>query len=186
MLIFRLTNSTVLLGVLQFAQFGPILLLAPWTGSAADRFDRRKLLLATQAAQTTLTATLAGLAFAGAATEYVVLGFAFALGILTALALPAQQALHRITRRAGRPPVRSRAQLDDLQPGSRSRAEPRGSRHRPFGVAMAFAVNSISYVPLAVAVFIARPRPQERAESSRLTREPQAAPATTRGWPPTC
>src|SRR5215211_868407 len=58
-LIFRLTHSALLLGVLQFAQFGPILLLAPWTGSAADRFARRKLLLATQAAQTGLTATLA-------------------------------------------------------------------------------------------------------------------------------
>jgi MFS family permease len=92
-LIFRLTDSAVLLGVLQFAQFGPILLLAPWTGSAADRFDRRRLLLITQAAQTTLTATLAGLAFAGAATEYVVLGFALLLGVLTAFALPAQQAL---------------------------------------------------------------------------------------------
>ena len=92
-LIFRLTHSTVLLGVLQFAQFGPILLLAPWTGSAADRFNRRRLLLTTQAAQTGLSAMLAGLAFAGAATENVVLGFAFALGILTAFALPAQQAL---------------------------------------------------------------------------------------------
>ena len=44
-LIYRLTHSTVLLGVLQFAQFGPILLLAPWTGAAADRFNRRHLLL---------------------------------------------------------------------------------------------------------------------------------------------
>jgi MFS family permease len=83
-LIFRLTHSTVLLGVLQFAQFGPILLLAPWTGSAADRFDRRRLLLTTQATQTTLTAILAALAFGGLATEEVVLGSAFALGVLAA------------------------------------------------------------------------------------------------------
>src|SRR5438093_6496198 len=76
-LIYRLTHSTVLLGVLQFAQFGPILLLAPWTGAAADRFDRRRLLLTTQAAQTTLTAALSAFAFAGLATEQVVLGFSF-------------------------------------------------------------------------------------------------------------
>ena len=79
--------------MLQFAQFGPILLLAPWTGAAADRFDRRRLLLTTQAAQTALTGALAALSFSGAATEQVVLGFSFVLGILTALALPAQQAL---------------------------------------------------------------------------------------------
>ena len=37
-----------------------------------------------------------------------------------------------------------------------------------FGVATAFAVNSGSYLVLAVAVLIVRPREQERAESSRL------------------
>ena len=78
--------------MLQFAQFGPILLLAPWTGAAADRFDRRRLLLVTQAAQTALTAALAALAFGGLATEQVVLGFSFLLGILTPHALPAQHA----------------------------------------------------------------------------------------------
>lgn len=169
MLIFRLTNSTVLLGVLQFAQFGPILLLAPWTGSAADRFDRRKLLLTTQAAQTTLTAILAGLAFAGEATEYVVLGFAFALGILTALALPAQQAL--IASLVERHDLPSAVALNSMTYNLARAIGPSLAALviGRFGVAMAFAVNSISYVPLAVAVFIARPRPQERAESSRLS-----------------
>src|SRR5205814_7354374 len=38
-----------------------------------------------------------------------------------------------------------------------------------FGVATAFAVNSVSYVLLATAVLIVRPRPQERAASSRLS-----------------
>lgn len=158
----------MLLGVLQFAQFGPILLLAPWTGSAADRFDRRKLLLTTQAAQTGLTAILAGLAFAGAADEYVVLGFAFVLGILTAFALPAQQAL-----------LASLVELDDLPSAvalnsmTYNLARAVGPSLAAltidaFGVATAFAVNAGSYVLLALAVLIARPRPQERAESSRL------------------
>jgi MFS family permease len=92
-LIFRLTHSALLLGVLQFATFGPILLLAPWTGSAADRFDRRRLLLAVQSAQTGLAALLAVLAFAGQADEYVVLGIAVPMGVLIAVGLPAQQAL---------------------------------------------------------------------------------------------
>jgi hypothetical protein len=33
--------------VLAFSNFIPVLVLAPWTGSAADRSDRKKLLLAT-------------------------------------------------------------------------------------------------------------------------------------------
>jgi MFS family permease len=168
-LIFRLTHSTVLLGVLQFAQFGPILLLAPWTGSAADRFDRRKLLLTTQVAQTVLTATLAGLAFAGAATEHVVLGFALVLGTLTALALPAQQAL--LASLVERDDLPSAVALNSMTYNLARAIGPSIAAVviDTFGVATAFAVNSISYVPLALAVLIARPRPQERAASSRLT-----------------
>lgn len=45
-LIFRLTGSELLLGVLGFAQFIPVLLLAPWAGNAADRLDRPRLVLA--------------------------------------------------------------------------------------------------------------------------------------------
>ena len=48
LLVYRLTHSPFLLGVLNFAQFVPVLVLAPWAGSAADRFDRRRLLLVTQ------------------------------------------------------------------------------------------------------------------------------------------
>src|ERR1051326_4934295 len=44
LLIYRLTHSAFLLGVLNFCNFVPVLLLAPWAGSAADRFDRRRLL----------------------------------------------------------------------------------------------------------------------------------------------
>ena len=48
LLIFRLTHSAVLVGVVNFAQFLGTFLLAPWAGSAADRFDRRKLLVVSQ------------------------------------------------------------------------------------------------------------------------------------------
>src|SRR5204863_9902352 len=71
LLVYRLTHSAFLLGVLNFCQFAPVLLLAPWTGSAADRFNRRRLLLCTQLVSTVVSATLAALAFAGAAGEWV-------------------------------------------------------------------------------------------------------------------
>ena len=52
-----------------------------------------KLLLATQLTSTALTAVLAGLAWGGAATEWVVIGFSGALGMVSALSIPAQQSL---------------------------------------------------------------------------------------------
>ena len=71
----------------------PVLVLSPWAGGLADRLDRRKLLLATQLTSTVLSAALAGLAWGGAATEWVVIGFSGALGTVSALSIPAQQSL---------------------------------------------------------------------------------------------
>src|SRR5438874_9929364 len=48
LLVYRLTSSTFLVGVTNFAMFIGVVLLAPWAGPAADRFDRRKLLILTQ------------------------------------------------------------------------------------------------------------------------------------------
>ena len=92
-LVYRLTHSPFLLGVLNFCQFMPVLLLAPWAGTLADRVDRRKLVFATQLASAALSAALAGLAWSGEATEWVVIGFAAALGVAVALSQPAQMAL---------------------------------------------------------------------------------------------
>ena len=55
LLVFRLTGSAFLLGVLKFGNFLPVLVLAPWAGSAADRYPRRRVLLATPNAITTQT-----------------------------------------------------------------------------------------------------------------------------------
>src|SRR3954454_363081 len=47
-LVYRLLHSPFLLGVLNFCQFTPVLLLSPSTRGLADLLDRRKLLLCTQ------------------------------------------------------------------------------------------------------------------------------------------
>src|SRR5205085_4253880 len=91
--VYRQTHSPFLLGVLQFANFIPVLLLAPWAGSAADRFDRRRVVLVSQVVATTLSAALAALAWAGLARVWVVMVCAVGLGVVSAFAAPASQAL---------------------------------------------------------------------------------------------
>ena len=73
LLVFRLTHSPFLLGVLNFGTFIPVLLLAPWAGSAADRLDRRRLVLVTQLGSTALSALLAALAWTGHAPVWAVI-----------------------------------------------------------------------------------------------------------------
>ena len=48
LLVLDLTGSGVMLGILAACQFGPMLILGPWTGAIADRVDKRRLLFLTQ------------------------------------------------------------------------------------------------------------------------------------------
>jgi MFS family permease len=93
LLIYRLTGSTLLVGVVNFAQFVGTFALAPWSGMAADRFDRRRLMIVAQSFAVVVTAVLALLAAAGRASAPVVIGLALLLGITTAFSVPAMQAL---------------------------------------------------------------------------------------------
>lgn len=63
LLVLRLTDSGVALGLLAAAQFGPVLLLGPWAGLVADRSDKRRLLVIVQGIAMAQSFALAALAF---------------------------------------------------------------------------------------------------------------------------
>lgn len=83
-------NATAM-GVVVALQFAPQLLLLPLTGLAADRIDRRKLLLATQAAMGALALGLGLLTITGLVQLWHVYVFAFLLGCVAAFDAPARQ-----------------------------------------------------------------------------------------------
>ena len=168
LLVYRLTHSALLLGVLNFAQFAAILLLAPWTGSAADRFDRRRLLLATQLLATGLSAALAVLAWTHLARAWVVICFALALGVTSAFAIPAQQAL--LVSLVERDALETAVALNSMTYNIARAAGPALAALvvTYLGIPAAFALNSGSYLCFAAAVLAVRPRPQERAAGAGL------------------
>ena len=83
-------NATAV-GVVIALQFAPQVLFLPWTGSASDHLDRRKLLLATQAAMGLLALGLGLLTVAGVVRLWHVYVFAFGLGSVAAFDAPARQ-----------------------------------------------------------------------------------------------
>jgi MFS family permease len=83
-------NNATALGVVLALQSGPHLLLLPLTGFAADHLDRRKLLLATQAAMGLLALGLGVLTITGLVQLWQVYVFAFLLGCVTAFDSPAR------------------------------------------------------------------------------------------------
>ena len=80
------------LGITMALQFGPLLLLMPVAGLMADRFDRRRLLMWTQAVQCVLAFGLGALVISGHVQLWHVYVFALALGVCTAFDTPARQA----------------------------------------------------------------------------------------------
>lgn len=83
-------NATAV-GVVMALQFGPQVLLLPLTGFAADYFDRRKLLFATQATMGVLALGLGVLTIAGVVQLWHVYAFALLLGCVAAFDAPARQ-----------------------------------------------------------------------------------------------
>jgi MFS family permease len=83
-------NATAV-GIVTALQFAPQFFLLPWTGLAADRLDRRKLLLCTQGAMGALALGLGVLIVGGWVRLWHVYGFALALGCVTAFDSPARQ-----------------------------------------------------------------------------------------------
>jgi MFS family permease len=83
-------NNATAMGVVMALQFGPHLLLLPLTGFAADHFDRRRLLIGTQAAMGALAFGLGILTIAGLVQLWHVYAVAFLLGCVTAFDSPAR------------------------------------------------------------------------------------------------
>ncbi len=90
-LVYRLTGSAWLLGVTAFASQIALLLLAPFGGLWADRVDRRKLLLATQALAMAQALALALLAYSGLVAVWHVVLMAALLGVVMAFDMPIRQ-----------------------------------------------------------------------------------------------
>lgn len=92
-LTYQLTESTLLVGLVSVSQFLPAILFAPWTGRVADRFDRRRVIWATQTGSSILVGLLALASATGHVTVGVVLSIGFCVGVLQAFQAPASLAL---------------------------------------------------------------------------------------------
>jgi MFS family permease len=146
----------------------PVLALSAWAGSIADRVDRKKLLLVTQVVATALSATLAGLAWGGEVNEWVVIAFSAALGVTTAFAVPAQQAL--IASLVEDDDVPQAVALNSMTFNLARAVGPASAAVviATLGIPWAFALNSVSYLLLVGGLLAVRPRQEERAEQASL------------------
>lgn len=85
-------NDAAAMGVTMALQFGPPLVLVSLTGWVADRFERRRILLATQTSLLILAIAVGTLLLNGLMTLPMMFGFAAAFGVVNAFDAPARQA----------------------------------------------------------------------------------------------
>src|SRR5437763_4621781 len=159
-----LTSKALLLGMANLAAGLPMLLLTMAGGSAADRFDKRKILLLTQYVQIALAISIGLLIMSGKIHIWHILAFAVALGISNSFEMPTLNAL--VPELVTRDEIQSAIAVD--------RAVFHGSRVvgpslagifiSAWGAASAFFLNAVSFVALIVALLLIPPRPRGTAE----------------------
>src|SRR5262245_10496272 len=91
-LVYRLTNSALLLGIVGFAGQIPSFLLAPVAGVLVDRWNRHRLLVVTQAMAMAQSLAMAALTLTGAVKIWHVIALSAFQGVINAFDMPARQA----------------------------------------------------------------------------------------------
>jgi len=165
-LTWRLTGSTLLLGVVSFAGQIPILLLAPLGGLWSDRADRRRLLIGTQACALAQAVALAGLTVTGAVQPWHLVTAALVLGCINAVDVPARQSffVQLVERREDLP---NAIALNSFAMNGARLVGPAaaGLIVAAVGEAVCFALNAASYLAVLLALAAIRTRSAKRAAS---------------------
>ena len=166
-LVLTLTDSGFDLGVTVALQFLPMLLFGMWGGVIADRFDKRRVLMAAQAVAAVLAVTLWSLVVAGMVELWMVYVLAFLLGLVQVVDMPTRQAF--VTEMVGPDEVPNAVGLNSAMFNAGRLVGPAaaGAVISTAGVAPAFLVNAVSYLVVIGALWAMRP--------DELDREPAGA-----------
>jgi MFS family permease len=92
-LIYNLTHSPLMLGVVSFAGLIPTMLLSPIAGTVADRYNRYRVLLVTQVAAMIQAGLLAAMVLSGQVTVTGIVLLSTMLGIINVFDIPVRQSL---------------------------------------------------------------------------------------------
>src|SRR5205809_4071480 len=165
-----LTNRAILLGLISFAAGLPTILLTPFGGSAADRLDKRKILIATQIAQIAFALGLGWLVLTNRIQIWHVIIFAGLLGISIAFEMPAISAL--VPELVKRDEIAAAVALDrSVFHGSRLIGPSlAGLFVGWWGAASAFFTNALSFLALIAALISLPKRPVGTAEEEEQRR----------------
>jgi len=156
-LVLELTNSGTALGIVTALQFLPSLLFGLWGGLLADRYDKRKLLLATQTGLALVALILGVLDVTGIVQYWQVLVLALALGLVSAIDSPVRQSF--VVEMVGPDDLTNAVGLNSTIFNSARILGPAvaGVMITAIGTGWAFVANGISSIAVLTALALMRP-----------------------------
>ena len=168
-LVYRLTHSSLLLGVASFAGQIPVFLLAPLGGFVADRWNRQKVVIATQASSMVIASILSFLTLTKRVTVADVIILAALMGAVNAFDIPARQAF--LVEMVGREDLMNAIALNSSMFNGARVVGPSiaGILVATIGEGWCFFANAVSYIAVIAGLVMMR---IERAHVARQPASP--------------
>ena len=154
--IYKTTDSAAWVGFAGFCQFIPGVLMGPWSGAIADRFNRRRVLITTQTALAFCALGLWAMWEAGVRSPAALVAVVFATGVINALNVPTWQAF--VTELVPKEDLLNAVTLNSAQFNAARAIGPAlgGVILATLGPSWSFLLNAISYIAVIVAVWLVR------------------------------
>lgn len=153
-LMYTLTGSPLMVGILNFAGFMPILLFSLFGGVISDRYDRRRVIVATNLTSMVLVLGLAGLVLAGRATPTALIVAAFVINTSYAFGKPSTMSI--LPALVPRDRLKEATGLNLLQftGGQVGGSLLAAVTLAAFGPAWAFLINGVTFLGPVVAILL--------------------------------
>ena len=155
-LVYELTHSRWLLGVVTAVNSAPMLFFSIWGGSIADQHSKRNIVLWTQTAMMVLAFTFAGLVWSGVITTWEILLVAGLRGLAMAFDMPARQSF--IVEMTSREDLMNAILLNSSIVNAARVIGPAvaGFLIVRIGIAMCFFVDGVSYMAVIAGLWMMR------------------------------
>ncbi len=166
-LVYRMTGSSLLLGLVGFASQFPVFLIAPLGGIVADRNNRHRVVIATQVASMIPALILAALTLAGVVQVWHVFVLAALLGVVNAFDIPGRQSF--LVDMVGKESLMNAIALNSSMFNAARIIGPAiaGILVAKIGEGWCFFANGISYIAVIAGLLMMRvPRPNYIAPSA--------------------
>ncbi len=156
-LVYRLTGSALLLGLVGFVSLIPSLILSPFAGSLIDRYDRYKILVITQVVSMLQAGALAALIFFEYYNIPMIIALSLVQGIINAFDVTCRQSL-MVEMVDNKEDLPNAIALNSTMTNLARIAGPAlaGMLLSAFGEDFCFIGNFLSYIPVLLCLFMMR------------------------------